>query len=698
MVDEKKPDAKPEAKPEKKEVAEKKTLTNDPFIEVISYIFLIIVVLSLINGIGGIFTKGSPLGGGGFSMKNFLLPGSRPVSSLDNPIGATFIVSSGSAPLYSEPGGKQIATKHFGDKGEVIGGPVTLGGNKYWQVKFDDGSTGWMKDDDVVNMPNKVTPMRDVNSLTNGPVQTSKETPIFDETGKNQIGTEKAGGTGTIVDGPRVIDGKKYWHVKFDDGKEGLVPEENLSYLKQDKTPLTETTESLGTTVATSKDKTPVYDSPGGKQIATEPVNMKGKVTGSPETVNGVKYWPVKFDDGTTGWVKESDIGPYVPVGTVVATSKDGTPVYDSAGGKQIDTEPANMHGKVTGSPKTVAGVRYWPVTFDDGTKGWVRGSDLNAVVPNSTSVSASKDKTPIYDSPGGTQIATEPAKAKGKVIGGPEVVDGVKYWQVRFDDGTTGWVKEGDLDSIVSKPVPLASMPSAIGGKVTTADDGTAVLDSPGGKQIATEKYGTKGKIIEGPVIKDGKKYWHIKFENGDDGWVEENSLVYIEDSQLGLLAHLYMFFWKLIAFMKYFIWFICVLLVAWIVYLWRGLTNIRRKEAVALYPEIKAIPTYTNPHWERILNHIESTNENDWRLAILEADIMLDGLLDKLQLLGDTMGDKLKAVEKSDFTTIDNAWEAHKIRNQIAHDGLVFPMTQREARRVIELYRLVFEEFQII
>lgn len=100
----------------------------------------------------------------------------------------------------------------------------------------------------------------------------------------------------------------------------------------------------------------------------------------------------------------------------------------------------------------------------------------------------------------------------------------------------------------------------------------------------------------------------------------------------------------------------------------------------------------------WNNVIAHIESEHPSDWRLAIIEADVMLAELLDKLNLNGDTMGDKLKSVERSDFITLDDAWEAHKIRNQIAHEGSEFLFNQREARRVIDLYRKVFEEFFMI
>ncbi len=103
-------------------------------------------------------------------------------------------------------------------------------------------------------------------------------------------------------------------------------------------------------------------------------------------------------------------------------------------------------------------------------------------------------------------------------------------------------------------------------------------------------------------------------------------------------------------------------------------------------------------NPKWERILAHIESQNPSDWRLAILEADIMLDEMLDGMGYHAQTLGDKLKSIERSDFTNIDRAWEAHNVRNAIAHEGSEFLLNQREARRVTALYQVAFEEFKFV
>lgn len=107
------------------------------------------------------------------------------------------------------------------------------------------------------------------------------------------------------------------------------------------------------------------------------------------------------------------------------------------------------------------------------------------------------------------------------------------------------------------------------------------------------------------------------------------------------------------------------------------------------------------TNPtveRWERVQTLLNSANESDWRLAILEADVMLDEMVGHIGYHGDSLGEKLKGVEKSDFTTLDLAWEAHGVRNHIAHEGAAFSLTEREAQRVVKLYEDVFQEFKYI
>ena len=103
-------------------------------------------------------------------------------------------------------------------------------------------------------------------------------------------------------------------------------------------------------------------------------------------------------------------------------------------------------------------------------------------------------------------------------------------------------------------------------------------------------------------------------------------------------------------------------------------------------------------NSRWERVVALASTGEENNWRLAIMDADSMLEELLDSQGYPGETMGDKLKSANPLQFTTLDLAWQAHKVRNAVAHLGQAYPLSERETRATIDFYARVFEEFGII
>jgi len=120
--------------------------------------------------------------------------------------------------------------------------------------------------------------------------------------------------------------------------------------------------------------------------------------------------------------------------------------------------------------------------------------------------------------------------------------------------------------------------------------------------------------------------------------------------------------------------------------------------KEKFSLAESVPQDAGEKHERWEVVQTHIESENPSDWKLSIIEADAILDDMVKKIGYSGDNLGERLKSIEVSDFTSIQSAWEAHKVRNQIAHEGSGFELTHREARRVIGLYKDVFEEFKYI
>jgi hypothetical protein len=100
-------------------------------------------------------------------------------------------------------------------------------------------------------------------------------------------------------------------------------------------------------------------------------------------------------------------------------------------------------------------------------------------------------------------------------------------------------------------------------------------------------------------------------------------------------------------------------------------------------------------NERWDNVLKYLSSENPSDWKVAVIEADAMLEDLTDTLEFEGENLGERLKSANREKFKTLDEAWEAHLIRNRIAHEGLKFDLTLREAQRAVALYERVFQEF---
>ncbi len=103
-------------------------------------------------------------------------------------------------------------------------------------------------------------------------------------------------------------------------------------------------------------------------------------------------------------------------------------------------------------------------------------------------------------------------------------------------------------------------------------------------------------------------------------------------------------------------------------------------------------------NTRWAHIEELMTSGTASDSRQAIIEADIMLGDLLTKQGYRGESIGEQLKQVDPPNFATLEQAWSAHKVRNDIAHQGSAFDLSPVLAQRTIAQYENVFREFKVI
>ena len=103
-------------------------------------------------------------------------------------------------------------------------------------------------------------------------------------------------------------------------------------------------------------------------------------------------------------------------------------------------------------------------------------------------------------------------------------------------------------------------------------------------------------------------------------------------------------------------------------------------------------------NARWESIQQHIVENSPEAWRIAIIEADIMLDEILRDAGYVGQSIGEMLKSANTQSFKTVQDAWDAHKVRNDIAHVGSDFVLTRKTAQETILHFERVFREFGAI
>lgn len=100
----------------------------------------------------------------------------------------------------------------------------------------------------------------------------------------------------------------------------------------------------------------------------------------------------------------------------------------------------------------------------------------------------------------------------------------------------------------------------------------------------------------------------------------------------------------------------------------------------------------------WGTIMAKFSTGNSADARkLAIIEADKLIDTMLKDAGLSGDTMADRLKQLSAEEVQSLDRLWRAHRLRNELVHSH-DFEVSLTTAERVMQDYEAFLKEFKIV
>lgn len=108
---------------------------------------------------------------------------------------------------------------------------------------------------------------------------------------------------------------------------------------------------------------------------------------------------------------------------------------------------------------------------------------------------------------------------------------------------------------------------------------------------------------------------------------------------------------------------------------------------------------PAHTNytEHWDNILHYANSVRDSEWKLAIIEGDKLVDEVLQERGFPGETMGERLMLMAPDQLASLQDLWDAHKLRNLLVHE-MNYQMKHEQALAAIRAFERVLRELGAI
>lgn len=95
----------------------------------------------------------------------------------------------------------------------------------------------------------------------------------------------------------------------------------------------------------------------------------------------------------------------------------------------------------------------------------------------------------------------------------------------------------------------------------------------------------------------------------------------------------------------------------------------------------------------WETILSRLESENPSQYKVAILEADVFAEEILEALGYHGANMKERLEAMHEYDVETKGELTTGHAVRNRIINEPQFEP-NREEAEATLRHFSNFFKE----
>ena len=99
----------------------------------------------------------------------------------------------------------------------------------------------------------------------------------------------------------------------------------------------------------------------------------------------------------------------------------------------------------------------------------------------------------------------------------------------------------------------------------------------------------------------------------------------------------------------------------------------------------------------WESIISRSKINSADSIKASIIDADNLVEDLLDRMRIEGESMTEKMEKLSTADFKTLNQLSSAHHVRNRLVHEP-GFSLSHEEANKVLENYSSFFKEIGAI
>lgn len=99
----------------------------------------------------------------------------------------------------------------------------------------------------------------------------------------------------------------------------------------------------------------------------------------------------------------------------------------------------------------------------------------------------------------------------------------------------------------------------------------------------------------------------------------------------------------------------------------------------------------------WEQIKKRIVSPDQQDWKLAVLEADTILNEILKMAGYLGIDMAKKLEILTPENLPSLEEIKKAHFLASQILRDPAM-ELKREDAIAALKIYKKAFIELNLL